>query len=81
MTRIVRKARPVSDSSEDSFRMNETSELGRDAGDDSISAAVRHRHITLTSSKVVVSRATSPTPPGKSVVKGQLPVSVVCLFE
>jgi hypothetical protein len=72
MTRIVRKPRPVSDSSEDGFRTSDMSELLVRDGfiGDSISAMMRHRHITLSSSKVVVSRATSPTPPGANSGRG-----------
>ena len=69
MTRIVRKPRPVSDSSEDSFRMNEANESTRDGIDKSVSATVKHRHVTVASSRLVVSRATSPGVEQKEFMK------------
>ncbi|XP_062523490.1 uncharacterized protein LOC134198171 isoform X2 [Corticium candelabrum] len=69
VTRIVRKPRPVSDSSEDSFRMNEANESTRDGIDKSVSATVKHRHVTVASSRLVVSRATSPGVEQKEFMK------------
>ena len=48
--------RPSSESSEDNFRLVSMA-TGNSGG---ISATAQHRHITLTSSKIVVSRGTSP---------------------
>eukprot|EP00118_Oscarella_pearsei_P003590 m.14982 g.14982 ORF g.14982 m.14982 type:complete len:1181 (+) comp26071_c0_seq2:219-3761(+) len=69
----MRVPRPSSESSEDNFRLVAMKMKDGSVKEKCISSTMQHRHITLTSSKVVVSRGTSPPPtplpisPGKSL--------------